>query len=98
MTLERGIALPRPEVSLVIPIYNEEAVLSRLDDRVRALLEKLGDVRCEVVFVDDGSKDRSLELLRAMVAREPRYRAVSFARNFGHQRAITAGMDASRGK
>src|SRR4051794_35135864 len=89
--------MPRPEVSLVIPIFNEEAVLPRLDERVLALLDKLA-LSCEVVFVDDGSKDRSLELLRAMVDREPRYRAVSFSRNFGHQRAITAGMDAARGK
>jgi polyisoprenyl-phosphate glycosyltransferase len=89
--------MPRPEVSLVIPIYNEEEVLPRLDERLALLLDKLG-VDCEVVFVDDGSKDRSLEILRAMIAREPRYRAVSFARNFGHQRAITCGMDATRGK
>lgn len=89
--------MPRPEVSLVIPIYNEEEVLPRLDERLAQLLEKLG-VSCEVVFVDDGSKDRSMELLRAMVAREPRYRALSFSRNFGHQRAITCGMDATRGK
>jgi dolichol-phosphate mannosyltransferase len=89
--------MPRPEVSLVIPIYNEEEVLPQLDGRLHAMLDKLG-VDSEVVFVDDGSKDRSLELLRAMVAREPRYRALSFSRNFGHQRAITCGMDASRGK
>jgi glycosyltransferase involved in cell wall biosynthesis len=91
------MARPRPEVSLVIPIYNEEAVLPQLDERLQGLLGVL-DADAEVVFVDDGSKDKSLALLRAMVAREPRYRAVSFSRNFGHQRAITAGMDASRGK
>jgi dolichol-phosphate mannosyltransferase len=90
--------MPRPEVSLVIPIYNEEEVLPRLDERLLALLDKLGSVTSEVVFVDDGSKDRSLELLRAMVAKEPRYRAVSFSRNFGHQRAITCGMESARGK
>ena len=90
--------MPRPEVSLVIPIYNEEAVLPVLDERLIALLDKLGDLSCEVVFVDDGSKDKSLALLRTMVQREKRYRAVSFSRNFGHQRAITAGMDAARGK
>ena len=91
-------SMPRPEVTLVIPIYNEEAVLPVLDERLTGLLDKLGELTCEVVFVDDGSKDRSLELLRVMVAREARYRAVSFSRNFGHQRAITAGMDAARGK
>jgi dolichol-phosphate mannosyltransferase len=89
--------MPRPEVSLVIPIYNEEAVLPRLDERLLPLLDKIG-VDAEVVFVDDGSKDRSLEILRTMIAREPRYRAVSFSRNFGHQRAITCGMDATRGR
>lgn len=89
--------MPRPEVSLVIPIYNEEEVLPRLDERLLTLLDKVG-VDSEVVFVDDGSKDNSLDLLRAMVAREPRYRVVSFSRNFGHQRAITCGMDATRGK
>ena len=89
--------MPRPEVSLVIPIYNEEEVLPQLDKRLSEMLDVLG-VDSEVVFVDDGSKDRSLELLRAMVAREPRYRALSFSRNFGHQRAITCGMDATRGK
>ena len=90
--------MPRPEVSLVIPIFNEEAVLPQLDERVQALLAKLGELSCEVVFVDDGSKDKSLDLLRMMVDREVRYRVVSFSRNFGHQRAITAGMDAARGK
>lgn len=90
--------MPRPEVTLVIPIYNEEAVLPQLDERLLSLLKTLGDITTEVVFVNDGSKDKSLALLRQMVAREPRYRAVSFSRNFGHQRAITAGMDASRGK
>ena len=90
--------MPRPEVTLVIPIYNEEAVLPQLDERLLSLLRTLGDITTEVIFVNDGSKDRSLELLRTMILREPRYRAVSFSRNFGHQRAITAGMDASRGR
>lgn len=89
--------MPRPELSLVIPIYNEEAVLPQLDGRLRELLAQLG-LDSEVVFVDDGSRDRSLELLRQMAGREPRYRVASFSRNFGHQRAITAGMDLSRGK
>ena len=90
--------MPRPEVSLVIPIYNEEAVLPRLDERLLVVLDTLRDLTCEVVFVDDGSRDNSLEILRTMVARERRYRAVSFSRNFGHQKAITAGMDAARGQ
>lgn len=89
--------MARPELSLIIPIYNEEEVLPVLDGRVRALLDRLA-VDCEVVFVNDGSKDRSIELLRGMADAEPRYRVLGFSRNFGHQRAITAGMDAARGK
>src|SRR5690606_17132938 len=51
----------------------------------------------EVILVDDGSKDRSLEMLRQMAAQEPRYRVVSFGRNFGHQIAISAGLDMAEG-
>lgn len=89
--------MPRPELSLVIPIYNEEEVLPQLEARLGELLRVIG-ADTEVVFVDDGSKDRSLELLRLMAQRERRYRVLSFSRNFGHQRAITAGVDKSRGE
>lgn len=89
--------MPRPELSLVIPIYNEEEVLPHLEARLAGLLTTLA-LDCEVVFVDDGSKDESLRLLREMAGREPRYRVASFSRNFGHQRAITCGMDLARGK
>jgi dolichol-phosphate mannosyltransferase len=88
----------RPELSLVIPIYNEEEVLPELDRRLGALLSALGGVTTEVVFVNDGSRDKSLELLRTLCAENERYRCVSFSRNFGHQRAITAGLDYARGK
>lgn len=89
--------MPRPELSLVIPIYNEEEVLPQLEARLAELLAALA-LDCEVVFVNDGSKDDSLRLLREMAGREPRYRVASFSRNFGHQRAITCGMDLARGK
>lgn len=89
--------MPRPELSLVIPIYNEEEVLPKLAARLAELLKTLA-IDTEVVFVDDGSKDKSLALLRGLAEKEPRYRVVSFARNFGHQRAITCGMDMTRGK
>lgn len=88
--------MARPELSLIIPIYNEEEVLPELHARLQALLATLG-VATEIVFVNDGSKDRSLSILKELAAKEPRYRVVGLARNFGHQRAITAGMDAVRG-
>jgi polyisoprenyl-phosphate glycosyltransferase len=89
--------MPRPTLSLVLPIYNEEAVIPELHTRLQDFLAKLG-IPAEVVFVNDGSRDRSMELLRQISTGEPRYRVLAFARNFGHQTAITAGLDYARGK
>jgi len=85
-----------PVYSLVIPIFNEEAVLPLLIRRIGALLDTL-DARAEAIFVDDGSSDTSVIYLRGMVAQEPRFRLIELSRNFGHQIAITAGMDAAAG-
>ena len=88
---------PRPTLSLVLPIYNEEEVIPELHSRLQEFLVALG-VESEVVFVNDGSKDRSMELLRDICAKDARYRVLSFARNFGHQAAISAGIDWARGR
>ena len=90
-----------PVLSLVLPIYNEESIIPELDRRLRELLADVGgDVGAswEVIFVNDGSKDTSLPLLRQLAASDPRYKVVSFARNFGHQIAITAGVDRAEGE
>jgi len=87
----------RPVLSLVLPIYNEEDVIPELHRRLQEFLTRLG-LDAEVLFVNDGSRDRSMDLLRDVAAGEPRYRILSFARNFGHQTAITAGVDYARGK
>ena len=89
--------MPRPTLSLVLPIYNEEEVIPELHVRLQDFLAKLR-LETEVLFVNDGSKDKSMELLRGIAKGEPRYRILSFARNFGHQMAITAGVDYARGK
>ena len=89
--------LPRPTLSLVLPIYNEEDVIPELHRRLQDFLAKL-PLETEVLFVNDGSRDRSMELLRDVAEGEARYRILSFARNFGHQTAITAGVDYARGK
>ena len=86
-----------PRYSLVIPICNEEEVLPRLIARIRSLLRQL-DAEAEVIFVDDGSRDGSVRYLRAMIATGPGFRLIELSRNFGHQIAITAGMDAARGE
>src|SRR5687768_8762339 len=86
----------RPELSIVLPIFNEEAVIDELHRRLGEFLVAL-DTTWEVIFVDDGSRDQSFVKLRELSLVERRYRVVSFARNFGHQFAITAGIDYARG-
>jgi polyisoprenyl-phosphate glycosyltransferase len=86
-----GSAVP-PEYSLVIPIFNEQAVLPALFDRLTGLLEQL-DGRGEVILVDDGSEDESLTQMMAIAARDGRFKVLQLSRNFGHQIAITAGLD-----
>jgi dolichol-phosphate mannosyltransferase len=89
--------MARPTLSLVLPIFNEEEVIPELHVRLQEFLAELG-VDCEVLFINDGSRDRSMQLLREVAKNEPRYRVLSFARNFGHQVAITAGVDYARGR
>lgn len=96
-TAAKESANQRPELSLVLPIFNEEEVLPELERRLAEFLKELG-MRTEVIFVDDGSKDRSPELLAELVKRYPGYVMLSFSRNFGHQAAITAGVDHARGE
>ena len=90
-------AMKRPTLSLVLPVYNEEDVIPILHDRLQEFLGKL-ELDVEVLFVNDGSKDRSLPLLRELAGKDSRYRVLSFSRNFGHQSAITAGVDYARGQ
>lgn len=90
-----------PVLSLVLPIFNEEAIIPELDRRLRAFLTDVGSGvgdAWEVIFVNDGSKDRSLALLKELAAAEPRYKVLSLSRNFGHQMAITAGLDRANGE
>ena len=84
------------QLSVVIPIYNEEANIPALYQRLRTVVEQMG-VSYELIFVNDGSRDRSLELLRTLATQHPRVRYIDFSRNFGHQIAVTAGLDLSRG-
>jgi polyisoprenyl-phosphate glycosyltransferase len=82
--------------SIVIPLYNEEALFPALPERLRELMAEL-DGPAEVLFVDDGSTDRTFEHAQAVRDADPRFKLIQFSRNFGHQLAITAGMDASSG-
>ena len=101
-----GAALDKPSrlfkstervlLSLVIPLFNEEAVLPLLVARLDETLAGL-DCDSEVLLIDDGSRDATLALARQAAQKDPRYRVLSFSRNFGHQSAITAGLDFADG-
>ena len=82
--------------SIVIPVFNEEAVLPILLRRSDALMDDL-DGPAETIFVDDGSTDCTSIILKAKAKDDVRYRYIGLSRNFGHQIAITAGMDAATG-
>jgi len=83
-------------VSVVVPILNEEGNVPRLYARVRGELEKISP-DFELIFVDDGSTDRSAAAVADLHASDPRVKLVSFSRNFGYQMALTAGLDHSSG-
>ena len=81
-------------LSLVIPVFNEAETLPALLAR---LCEALAQMKWEVIFVDDGSTDESLEIIRRAALNDERVKAIGFSRNFGHQAAVTAGLDFAEG-
>jgi len=85
------------QYSVVIPVFNEEAVIPLLLRRLDLLLDQF-DAPAEVIFVDDGSSDCSGIVLRAKAKDDPRYRYIGLSRNFGQQSALTAGLDAAAGQ
>jgi dolichol-phosphate mannosyltransferase len=85
-----------PTYSLVVPAYNEEGVVQELATRLSQLMDSLGG-DAEAVLVDDGSSDRTWELLQEVAAGDSRFKLVKLSRNFGHQTAVTAGLDVSTG-
>jgi dolichol-phosphate mannosyltransferase len=82
-------------LSIVIPVYNEREALPALLSALRQTLGK--DINYEILFVDDGSIDGSTDVLKRAAAEDPRIKALFFSRNFGHQAAITAGLDFANG-
>ncbi|HET8649980.1 MAG TPA: glycosyltransferase family 2 protein [Gemmatimonadales bacterium] len=85
------------ELSAVVPIYNEEGSLGELHRRLTAVLEPMG-IRYELILVDDGSRDRTPELIAELCRSDPRVRGVHFSRNFGHQAALAAGLQHAQGR
>lgn len=88
----------QPLLSVVVPCYNEEEVLGQTLKELNEFAIGLTKYRFEFIFVDDGSKDRTLKILQDAAQGNLSYRILSFARNFGHQIAVTAGIDAASGE
>jgi len=88
--------LTRPDLSVVIPVYNEEKNLVALAERLQAVLEQM-QVSYELLFVNDGSIDNSLAILKKLAAESTAVGYISLSRNFGHQVAISAGLDSATG-
>lgn len=93
----KGGFIVKPTYTIVVPIYNEEETLPELYRRLKAVMVAL-DGDTELVFVNDGSRDRSLSLLRDLHDQDDRVCYLSLARNFGHQIAVTAGLNFARGQ
>ncbi len=89
--------VPGARLSIVIPVWNEEANLGPLYARLAPVMDAIGP-GVETIFVDDGSADTSLEMLRGFAARDPRVRVVSFNRNYGQHAAVLAGLEFSTGQ
>ncbi|MDD2522051.1 MAG: glycosyltransferase family 2 protein [Anaerolineaceae bacterium] len=89
--------MPEPTFSVIALIYNELENLPLLYARVKEVMDSTGEP-WELILVDDGSSDGSTDIIRKLAAEDERVRPVIFARNFGHQIAVTAGMDYSRGQ
>lgn len=83
-------------LSVVVPIYNEEENITAFHAAVKAVMETM-DERWEIVYVNDGSRDSSLSLLLEIQRRDPRVAVLEFSRNFGHQAALTAGLQVAKG-
>lgn len=85
------------KISIIVPAYNEEESLPMLFSRVTSLIDSISDYEFEVLFVDDGSKDKTLELIKAQRNIDKRFSYVTFARNFGKETAMIAGLDYAQG-
>lgn len=101
MQERRVIRLPnkarRPTLSIVVPCYDEAEVLGETVKHLQQFCGELRGMDAELIFVDDGSRDRTCELLKSCMQQDSRIKLIRFTRNFGHQIAVTAGIDAADG-
>jgi len=84
------------KLSIVIPIFNEEENIDSLINRLRTVVAQM-QISCEYIFVNDGSKDQSIQLIKNLALADPTVKFIDFSRNFGHQIAVSAGLDLAAG-
>ena len=84
-------------VSIVAPFYNEENAVEPFYLALRDVIDRIADIRFEIICVDDGSRDETLGKLLSLVDRDPRFSVIELSRNFGKEAALTAGLDAAKG-
>jgi len=87
----------RPRYSIIAPCYNEEGNLTLLYERITQVMESTGEA-WELILVNDGSRDRTPDMMEELAAKDARVKTLHFARNFGHQTAVTAGIDVASGE
>ena len=87
----------RALISVVVPCFNEEEAIRATHERLVKVLGPIDETDFEFLFIDDGSRDRTLAILRTLQAADPRVRVIAFSRNFGHQFAVTAGLENAAG-
>ena len=86
----------KPVFSVVVPVYNEQEVIGESYKRLKAVMDSCGE-QYEIIFINDGSRDRSPDMIKDICENDKNMKLISFSRNFGHQTAITAGMDKASG-
>jgi glycosyltransferase involved in cell wall biosynthesis len=88
----------RIQVTIVVSVYNEEAVLEKFFKELTCVLESESDINYEIIFVNDGSIDKSIEIINCFTNANPHVKVIKFSKNFGHEAAMIAGIDHSSGK
>ena len=80
------------KITIIIPLYNEELVLKECYNRVSNICNSIDNYEYEIIFINDGSQDKTLEMLESIAQNDNHVKVISFSRNFGHQCAVTAGL------
>ena len=85
------------EISIVVPCYNEEDIVEIFYNKLVEVLESLKEYNYEIIFIDDGSKDNTIRLLKKIKLKNNKVKIISFSRNFGKESAMLAGLENSKG-